>query len=165
MRANLTKREISWVPTKELNYRFCRLMLKGETMPAGIITYADMRETLWIEDELHRRLIVAIGHDFYPPEGVSKPTMANLRAQLSPFKKSSSAPRATQIIHPCSAAVTKKVTEKTDGMLRFKIVITSSIGSVVTTQNVKVNSKSDADSMARKLIEQLGLKQAKYKIS
>ena len=42
-------------------------MLKGETLPAGIITYADMKELIWIEDELHGRLINLIGHDFYPP--------------------------------------------------------------------------------------------------
>ncbi len=167
MRNNLTKIEIGWVPTNELNYRFCRLMLMGETMPAGIITYADMRETLWIEDELHGRLIAAVGHDFYPPEVKAKPTMTDLRVRLSPFKKSTPAPRATEIIHPCSAYVTKKAeaTIKTEGALRFKITITSSIGSVVKTENVKVDSRSEADTIAVDLIKELGLKKAKYKIT
>ena len=70
MRNNLTKKQVRIVPTLELAMRFNRLMLIGETMPAGIITMADARETLCIEDELRRRLLVAIGHDFYPPREV-----------------------------------------------------------------------------------------------
>ena len=72
MRNNLLKKEISWVPTEELNYRYCRLVQKGEMLLAHEITVADAREILWIEDELHRRLINAIGHDFYPPNYIKE---------------------------------------------------------------------------------------------
>lgn len=65
---NLTKKEIGTVNARVLNMRYCRLMLMGETMPAGIITHADMMETIRIKDELRRRIIKLIGHDFYPPE-------------------------------------------------------------------------------------------------
>lgn len=73
MRNNLTKREIKTVNANVLNMRYCRLMLKGETLPAKKITIADARETIWIEDELHKRLIKLIGHDFYPPNYHDKP--------------------------------------------------------------------------------------------
>ena len=67
MRENLTKKEIGTVNAKVLNMRYCHLILKGEALPVKEITIADAREILWIEDELHRRLIKLIGHDFYPP--------------------------------------------------------------------------------------------------
>jgi len=67
MRENLTKKEIGIVNAGVLNMRYCRLMLKGETLPARKITVADAGEIIWIEDELHQRLIKLIGHDFYPP--------------------------------------------------------------------------------------------------
>lgn len=67
MRNNLTTKEVGTVNANVLNMRYCRLMLKGETLPAKKITVADAREILWIEDELHGRLIKLIGHDFYPP--------------------------------------------------------------------------------------------------
>lgn len=67
MTKNLTEKEIKTVNTKVLNSRFCRLVLKGETLPANEITVADAREILLIEDELHERTIKAVGHDFYPP--------------------------------------------------------------------------------------------------
>lgn len=68
MRNNLTKREVKTVNAGVLNGRYCRLMLKGEVLPAKKITVADARETVWIEDELRGRLIKLIGHDFYPPK-------------------------------------------------------------------------------------------------
>lgn len=64
---NLTKKEIRTVNATVLNMRYCRLMLIGETMPADVITHADMKETIRIEDELRKRLIKLVGHDFYPP--------------------------------------------------------------------------------------------------
>jgi len=67
MKENLTKKEIKTVNAGVLNMRYCRLMLKGETLPAKKITIADSKEIIWIEDELHERLIKLIGHDFYPP--------------------------------------------------------------------------------------------------
>ena len=160
------KKEIKLISTEDLNTRFCRILERAEMIDdAEDIPVADAREILWIEDEMHERIIALVGHDFYPPEVEAKPTMADLRVRLSPFKKSTPAPRATQIIHPCSAAVTKKAEIKTEGTLRFKITITSSIGSVVKTENVKVDTRSDADTIAVDLIKELGLKKAKYKIS
>ena len=59
--SNLLKKEIGFVPTRELNYRYCCLL----EMPAT--TFKDMKEVIWIEDELRKRVIKAVGHDFYPP--------------------------------------------------------------------------------------------------
>lgn len=70
---NLTKKEIGKVNTKVLNGRYCRLLLKGEVLPANKITVADAREVIWIEEELHKRLIKLIGHDFYPPNYHDRP--------------------------------------------------------------------------------------------
>ena len=72
MRNNLTKKEIRFVPTLELAIRFNRLMLKGEVLPAREITVGDARETLYIEDELRKRLVKAVGRDFYPPDRIEK---------------------------------------------------------------------------------------------
>ncbi len=161
----LTKTQIKTAPTKVLNSRYCHLLEKGERIPAHEFSMAEAREILWIEDELHERLIVAVGHDFYPPEGVSKPTMADLRGLLNPFKKSKPAPRSIIKADPQPAPKAVESAEKTEGSLSFKIVITSSIGSTVATQKVKADSKESAGVMALKMIEQLGLKKAKYKVS
>lgn len=64
---NITKKQIREASTKELNMRYCCLIQMGETMDAKDIPAAAGRELIWIEDELHRRLIKVIGHDFYPP--------------------------------------------------------------------------------------------------
>ena len=72
MRNSLTKKQIHGAGTLQLAYRFNDLMHMGETMPAGDITMADARETVWIEDELRVRLIKLIGHDFYPPDHISQ---------------------------------------------------------------------------------------------
>jgi len=63
----LLKREIGTVNARVLNIRYCEIIQKGELLPANEITVAEAREILWIEDELHRRLIKLVGHDFYPP--------------------------------------------------------------------------------------------------
>lgn len=76
MRENLTKEQIGTVNARILNMRYCRLMLKGEVLPTKEIPVADARETIWIEDELHRRLIKLIGHDFYPPGYHDRPKHA-----------------------------------------------------------------------------------------
>lgn len=68
---NLSKKEIRTVNANVLNMRYCRLLQKGETLPANEITIADAREILWIEDELRRKLIKIVGHDFYPPDKIS----------------------------------------------------------------------------------------------
>lgn len=172
MRNNLTKKEIGFVPAKELNYRYCRLLQKAETMPAHILTMADAREVLWIEDELHIRLIALIGHDFYPPEVAAKPTMAKLRTGSTRMLKPKPPPKpmpvyhTTQVIHPCSAGVVKKAEAeiKTKGKLRFKVAIINSLGSTVSTLNLHVDDKGNAEATARETITQLGLKKATFKI-
>ncbi len=166
MRNNLTKKEIRFVPTLELAIRFNRLMLKGEVLPAREITVGDARETLYIEDELRKRLVKAVGHDFYPPDRIEKTAPSNYMVSLLK-SRSKPTPKATEIIHPCSAAVTKKaeLEKKTEGKFGFKITIKSSIGSTVATHNVKVDSRNQADIMAVNMIEKLGLKKATYKIS
>lgn len=72
MKDNLTEKEVREVPTLELSIRFNRLMLKGELLSAHEITVDDARETLYIEDELRKRLVKAIGHDPYPPKATLK---------------------------------------------------------------------------------------------
>ena len=146
MRSNLTKKEIGYVPTVELAMRFNRLMLKGELLAAREITVGDARETLYIEDELRKRLVKAIGHDCYPPDRIEKEHPSNYMISL--IKKKQEEPK-----------------EEKQGNFRFKITITSSIGSVVAQQNVKVDSKSDANIKAQGMIKDLGLKKATYKIS
>lgn len=162
----LTIKEIGTVNTKVLNTRFCQLMLKSETLPANEISVAEAREVIRIEDELHQRMIRAVGHDFYPPDRIEKQAPSNYMISLLKSRQEPT-PRATEISNPCSAAVIKKAeTEmKTEGQFRFKIIITSSIGSVVAQKNVKMNSRSDADLAAQNLIKLLGLKRATYKIT
>ena len=166
MRNNLTKKEIGFVPARELNYRYCWLLQKAETMPAHVLTMADAREVLWIEDELHTRLVALIGHDFYPPEGVAKPTMAELRARLSPFKKSAPTLKPKPVAEPIPKPVQPAVqpAAKEEGKLRFKVAIINTIGSTVTTLNLHVDGKGEAEVVALKTIKQLGLKKATFKI-
>ncbi len=162
----LTINEIKTVNTKVLNVRFCELMEKGETLPAAEITAAEARETLRIEEELHERLLKGLGCDPYPPDRIEEEPPSNYMISLLK-SRGKSPPRATEIIHPCSAGVTKKVEAEmqTEGNLRFKVVITSSIGHKVAEQNVKADSKEDAGVKALNIIKELGLKKAKYKIS
>ena len=63
----LLKKEINSISTEDLNTRYCYILGRGETLDADDIPVTDAREILWIEDELHKRLIRLIGHDFYPP--------------------------------------------------------------------------------------------------
>lgn len=160
----LTKIQVKTAPTKVLNSRYCRLLQTGERRPTQI-SIAEAREILWIEDELRVRLLKQLGRDPYPPDRVVKEHPSNYMISL--LKSRISPPRATEIIHPCSAGLMKKAEAEmqAEGMLRFKITITSSIGSIVATRNVKVDSRGQADIMAGEIIEQLGLKKATYKIS
>ena len=160
----LTKKQVKTAPTKVLNSRYCRLLQKGERKPKKI-SLAEAREILWIEDELHVRLLKQLGRNPYPPDRIEKEAPSNYMISLMKSRKSP--PRATEIIHPCSAAVTKKAEAEmqTEGKLRFKITITSLIGSVVAVKNVKVDSKSEANTEAQKLMDLLGIKKATYKIS
>lgn len=143
---NLTKKEIGEVNTKVLNGRYCRLLLKGEVLPANKITVADAREILYIEDEMRKRTIKAVGHDFYPPDRIEKKYPSNY--MISIMKRD------------------KPKSEVKPGIkIKFKITIMSSIGSVAAEKNVSVDSKGEADLLAGKLIRDLGLKKATYKIS
>ena len=63
----LLKKEINFISTEDLNTRYCHILRRGETLDADDIPVTDAREIIWIEDELHKRLIRLIGHDFYPP--------------------------------------------------------------------------------------------------
>lgn len=146
MKNNLTKKEISEVPTLELAIKFNRLMLKGELLSAYEITVGDARETLYIEDELRRRLVKAIGHDCYPPDRIEKRHPSNYMISLLKRDK-------------------PKLKVEPGIKIKFKITITSSVGSIVKEKNVQVDSRSEADLVASKMIRDLGLKKATYKIS
>lgn len=146
MRNNLTKKEIREAPTLELSIQFNRLMQKGELLSAHEITVSDAKETLYIEDELRRRLVKSVGHDFYPPDRIEKQAPSNYMLSLLKSRQD-------------------KPEEKAGSEFSFNVTITSSIGSVVARQNVKVDSKSEAEVEAQKMIDKLGLKKATYKIS
>ena len=147
MRSNLTKKEIGKVNTKVLNGRYCRLLLKGEVLPANKITVADAREILYIEDEMRKRTIKAVGHDFYPPDRIEKKYPSNYMISL--LKKNKPKPE----LKPLNTKI------------KFKITVISSIGSKIAEKNVQVDTMSEANLLATKMIRDLGLKKATYKIS
>ncbi len=161
MKSNLLKKELELISTEDLNLRYCYILDRAEKSEAKDIPVTDAQHVLWIEDILRKRfqLIRYLGRDPYLPDRFEEKAPSNYMVSLLK-SRSKPTPKATEIIHPCSAAVTKK-----EGLLRFKIAITSSIGSVVKTSNVKVDSRSEADTIAVDLIKELGLKKAKYKIS
>ena len=142
----LLKREVKTVNTSVLNMRYCRILERGETMDAKKIPVAAAREILWIEDELHTRLIKFIGHDPCPPARIEKRHPSNYMISL--LKQNKPEPKPDPGIK-----------------IKFKITIMSSIGSKAAEKNVHVNSKSEADLLANKMIRDLGLKRATYKIS
>jgi len=75
----MLKKEIKLVSTDDLNIRYCYILDRAEKLEAKDIPVADAREILWIEDELHARVIRAVGHDFYPPDRIeSKPTIKSV---------------------------------------------------------------------------------------
>ena len=142
----MLKKEIQDPATnaKFLNYRYCNLMEKGQRLPAHEFSIDDAREMLWIEDELHARLIKCIGHDFYPPDRVEKKAPDNtLKAILEQVK-------------PKSESGIK---------IKFHVKVLSSIGTKAAEFNVEANSKDQADLLARKQIRKLGLHGATHKIS
>lgn len=132
----LMKKEIQTVNTTALNYRFCELMEKGEKLPAHEFSIAEAREILWIEDELHERLIRTVGHDFYPPDRVEE-------------KK------------PITPAV---VSQNPGPKIKFRAVVSSSIGSKAADFTVEAGSKSEADILIAKEIQKLGLKRVTWRI-
>ncbi len=147
MRNNLTKKEIRYVPTLELAIRFNRLMLKGELLSAREISVGDARETLYIEDELRRRLVKAVGHDFYPPDRIEEKHPSNYMITLLGRNKP------------------KSELKPPNTKIKFRITVTSSIGSKIAEKNVSVDTKGEADLLAGKLIRDLGIKRATYKLS
>lgn len=133
----LLKNEIKFITTEALNTRYCYILSRGETFDAKDIPVTDAQEILWIEDELRRRLIKIVGHDFYPPDRIEgkKPTQ----------------PTETK--------------PKISNNIKFKVVVTSSIGSKAAQFSVEANTKSEADILIHKEISKLGLIGAKYKIN
>lgn len=146
MNYNLKKKEMKIMDTEDLNIRYCRILERAELLDAEEIPISDAREILYIEDILHRRLTKAIGHDIYPLDRIEEKVPSNYMITLLKAKQD----KSTEKVEPC---------------LSFRITITSSIGSVVKTVNVKVDSKSEANILAQEMIKQLGLKKATYKIS
>ena len=134
------------MPTLELAIKFNRLMLKGELLSAREISVGDARETLYIEDELRRRLIKAIGHDPYPPDRIEKKHPSNYMVSL--LKSKQPKPKVPPGIK-----------------IKFNIIITSSIGSKIAEKTIHVDSRSEAELQANKIIRELGIKKATYKIS
>lgn len=142
----LLKKEIKIVPVLVLNMRYCRILERAEKMDAKDIPVADAREILWIEDELRGRIIKAVGHDFYPPDRIEEKYPSNYMISLVKRKP----------VEPVVKAGIK---------IKFKITVTSSIGSKVAEKTVEVDTRSEADLQATKMIRDLGLKKATYKIS
>ena len=142
----LTINEIKTVNTGVLNTRFCELMKKGETLLANEISVAEARETLRIEQELHDRLIKAVGHDFYPPDRIEEEAPSNY--MISMLKSRQEKPEI-----------------KPGLKIKFHVVVTSSFGSKAVEFNIEADSKDQADLLARKQIRKLGFKGASYKIS
>ena len=140
MKNNLIKKEVKKFSTPELNYRYCHLIKKGETLPVKEITMADAREILWIEDELRERVIRGVGHDFYPPDRVEeKPSMKT-------------------ILH-------SKQTPPPLGLkIPFKVVVFNSIGTKTKGFIVNADSKDKANVLARKEIRKFNIPRATYKI-
>lgn len=142
----LLKKEIALVSTMVLNMHYCRILERGEKLAANDIPIADARNILWIEDELRARVIRAVGHNFYPPDRIEKRQPSNYMISLLKRDK----------VKPQVEPGTK---------IKFKIIVTSSIGSKIAEKNVRVDSRSEADLLANQLIRDLGLKRATYKIS
>ncbi len=142
----LLKREINLMPTEDLNTRYCHILQRGETLDADDIPVIDTREILWIEDELRKRLIKAIGHDFYPPDRIEKQYPSNYMISLLNQNK----------IKPKVEPGIK---------IKFRVTVTSSISSKVAQFSVQADSKTEADILVCKEIRKLGLTKVTYKLS
>lgn len=114
-------------------------------MPAGVITYGDMKEILWIEGELRIRLIKLLGRDVYPPDRVEKKYPSNYMISL--LKPNQHKPKTKPGIK-----------------INFKVAVISSIGSKAAEFKVQADSKAEAGLLANEKIRELGLKRATYKI-
>lgn len=160
----LLKREVETVTTKELNYRYCHLLEKGERIPAHKFSIAEAREILWIEDELHQRVIRVVGHDFYPPDQVEEKKL--LRHDLTSERKQPLAdvralPQAEALRPNLKPEIPKS---KPDVKIKFNIVVTSSIGTKAAKFSVDAVTKAEVDALVQKEIQKLGLRRATYKI-
>jgi len=180
----LLKREVGIVPTLVLSMRYCRILERAEKLAAKDIPVADAREILWVEDELQRRLIAVIGHNFYPPDNVeAKPTIKSLGGgkmgmklapqpeEKKPLRRHIShertiahalAPRAPQ--GKPKKDPLQPIKPKTGRKLKFNIEVNTSLGSKAAEFSVDADTKLEADKLANKQIRKLGLKGATYKI-
>lgn len=141
----LTKKEIKVVNARVLNSRFCRLMEKGETLPASEFTVAEARELLWIEDELHERLIKLVGHDFYPPDRVEEKELPS---------------------NSIAAVLGRnKLEVKTDAKIKFPVTVYNSMGTKVAEFPVEADTKIEADKLARREIRKLRLERVTHKLN
>ena len=161
----LMKKEIGKVNTWMLNIRYCHLLEKGEKIPAHEFSIGEAREILWIEDELHRRVIMAVGHDFYPPDRVEEKKA--LKCNLSNERKAPYAkPEPSSQSKPMKESPQAAKPKPAPGIkIKFNIVVTSSIGTQAAKFSVEADSKAEADLMALAEIRKLGLKRATHKIT
>ncbi len=161
----LTKREIGIVSTEELNYRYCHLLQKGEKIPANEFPITEVREILWIEDEMHQRVIRAIGHDFYPPGFYveTKPLRRDILIERNqPHGSASGRPQ----IEATQPHLKPEIPKSEPGVkIRFKVIIKSAFGCKAAGFMVEAETKAQAEMLAAKQIQKLGLKRATFKIS
>ena len=154
-----TKKQIREASTLELSMKFNLLILMGDTMEAKDISVADARELIWIEDELHRRLIKVIGHDFYPPTRLEK-NQSHAEPSYKP-RVLSPLPQSNTI----KSILGRGSKPETVPKLSFKITVLTSVGSKASVFTVEAGSKSMAEKLARKKIWKTGLQGATFKIS
>ena len=140
----LLKKEINLISTEDLNTRYCRILERGEILDADDIPVIDAREILLIEDELRKRLVKAIGYDFYPPDRIEKKPPSNYVASLLKSTKPKQEPGIK---------------------IKFRAVVKSSLGTKVAEVSVEADSKTEADILVRKEIRKLGLTGATYRLS
>ncbi len=123
------------VNTNVLNMQYCRILDRAERLDAKDIPVADAKEILWIEEEIHARLLKVIGHDFYPVSyAEEEPPKTEL--EVSAGRK-----------------------------IKFPVTVTSSVGTMVATFTVSANTKTEADLLAREQIRNLGLRKVSHKLS
>jgi len=153
---NLLKREVREASTLFLAMRYNYLLTLGETLPANEISVADAREILWVEDELHRRLIKAVGHDFYPPDRIEeKPKVTSLVKSRVPVDSG--------MVGVLLGRSEPK--PKPDIKIQFRIQVFSSLGGKAAEFSVHADSKSEADKLARQMMRRLRLQGSRYKMS
>jgi len=151
----MLKKEVKLASTDDLNTAYCYILKRAEALDAKDIPVADARRILWIEDELHERLIKAVGHDFYPPDCIEKANL--LRVPVSNEPK--------QPVVTVLPSVQAKPEATVGNKIKLKVTVKSSIGTKVAEFPVEVDSRQEADYLALKEIRKLGLERTTYKIS